>query len=142
MPAGGEWVDLAPLETPVLPSLPRRARGHGPWSEATRRLWRAWRADPSTGQYTPADIAYALDTIRLAEECHRQPTAALSGEVRVRMDGLGLTPKGRRNLRWRAVAEVGGQAQIESIAAGRSAERRARLREAPTLGAIRPEWSL
>jgi hypothetical protein len=96
-PARGEWVDLEPLEKPVLPELPE-----GEWPAETCAAWEAWRADPVTSQYSVSDVAYALDTIRL----HAAMTPASANEVRLRMDALGLTPKGKRDLRWRvAVAE-------------------------------------
>jgi hypothetical protein len=61
-PAGGDWVDLLELEAPVLPALPE-----GDWSEYSIAMWDAWRADRATSQYTPADIGYALETIRIAD---------------------------------------------------------------------------
>ncbi|MEK6327496.1 MAG: hypothetical protein AABM66_08245 [Actinomycetota bacterium] len=106
-PAGGEWIELpATVEKPILPPLPRRSKGR--WSTVTRATWEAWRIDPATTQYTPADISFALHTIRLVELGHAMPTAALLAEIRLRMDGLGLTAKGKRYLRWRVAdpAEV------------------------------------
>lgn len=115
-PAGGEWVELpATVEKPILPPLPR-----GPWSARTCQTWDAWRRDPATTQYTPADISFALRTIRLVEISHAKPTAALFAEVRLRMDGLGLTAKGKRYLRWH-VAEPG---EVVELPAGRSRRRR------------------
>jgi hypothetical protein len=97
VPAGGEWIELpATVEEPVLPPLPR-----GRWSPRTRKTWEAWRQDPATTQYAPADVDYAVQTIQLVELAQAQPTAALFAEVRIRMDGLGLTAKGKRKLRWR-----------------------------------------
>lgn len=96
-PARGDWLELAPLDEPVLPVLPKRAKGEGQWPAATRAAWNAWRSDPVTGQYGEADVSYALDTIRL----HAVMTPQTAGEVRLRMDALGLTPKGRRDNRWR-----------------------------------------
>ena len=62
-------------------------------------MWRAWRADPVTSQYGPADIAAIC---YLAEHFH-----ALSDTSRwAAMDRLGLTPKGKRDLRWRTPQEV------------------------------------
>ena len=105
-------MDLLPLERPVLPALPRRTRAEGgAWSARTREIWDAWRQDPTTGQYGPSDIAYALDTIRLVELGNAKPTATLLAEVRLRLDGLGLTPKGKRSLRWR-IAEPAGVVEL------------------------------
>lgn len=87
-PASGEWVELEPLERPVLPSARRD------WSPRVKALWAAWRQDPATGQYSPADVAACVDLAACFEELP-------ASEQRLRMDGLGLSPKGRRNLRWR-----------------------------------------
>lgn len=100
-PQRGEWVDLEPLKSPVLPELPARAEGEE-WSARARLAWSAWRADPVTSQYAPADVAYALDAIYLYEAM----TPSTASEVRLRMDGLGLTPKGKRDLRWRVSEEA------------------------------------
>lgn len=120
-PARGEWVDLEPLSTPVLPELP-----DGEWSPITVMTWAAWRCDPVTAQWSPSDVAYALDTIRLYE----QMTASSANEVRIRMDGLGLTPKGKRDLRWR-IPPAADVVPIESARPERksAAERMRELRE-------------
>lgn len=94
-PARGEWVDLEPLEAVVLPDLPELFEE--PWRVDTAATWKAWQEDPVTAMYGPADIAYALDTIRL----HQAMTPSSASEVRLRMDALGLTPKGKKDLRWR-----------------------------------------
>src|SRR5438309_1512057 len=101
-PARGEWVDLPELEKPVLPSLPRRPSRDGGWSARTKAVWSAWRADRVTSQYAPSDVAAAVELAWLFEEYVRG--AKVAAEVRQRMDGLGLTPKGKRDLRWRVPA--------------------------------------
>jgi hypothetical protein len=66
---------------------------------------------PVTSQYGPEDIAAAC---YLAEAFH-----SLSDASRLSlMDRLGLTPKGKRDLRWRTPAEVGdgGEAGREGAA--------------------------
>lgn len=92
-PERGEWVDLTPLEAPVLPEADPE------WSPRVIRLWEAWRADPVSTQWGEADLAAVRE---LAEEwdCLKHT------EQRLRMDGFGLTPKGKRDLRWRTVNEV------------------------------------
>lgn len=92
-PQRGEWVDLEPLEKPVLPAAKRG------WAPHVKALWEAWRSDPVTSQYGPADLAAVGELARLFDDL--QPN-----EQRLRMDGLGLTPKGKRDLRWRTPAEV------------------------------------
>ena len=120
-PARGEWVDLPPLQAPVLPELPPRGDGEE-WSQRAVSAWAAWRSDPVTAQWSPSDVSYALDAILLYDGM----TASNANEVRLRMDGLGLTPKGKRDLRWR----VGGAAEATKPKARRSAassSRQARL---------------
>jgi hypothetical protein len=92
-PTRGDWVDLPPIDKPFLPELPEREDGE--WRQQTIDSWAMWRMDPATALYTPAEVAYALDAIRLYDE--KGPTP----EIRLRMDGLGLTPKGKRDLRYR-----------------------------------------
>jgi hypothetical protein len=124
-PAGGEWIDLLPLEKPILQPLD----DDDEWSERARNTWQAWREDPATSQWSPAHIAFATDTLVLVELNEREPSSSLVSEIRLRLTDLGLTPKGRRNLRWRnAPAEV-----VEHpTATGHSAARRRRLRAVDT----------
>ena len=99
MPERGEWVDLEPISKPVLHELPPlevEGEAFG-WPPDTVAMWEAWRQDPVTAQWSPADVAFAFDTIKL----HAQMTSSNAAEIRLRMDRLGLTPKGKRDLRWR-----------------------------------------
>ena len=106
----------------MLPELPERDEG---WSDRTRATWAAWRADPVTAQWSPADVAYALDTILLYDGL---TSANGANEVRLRMDGLGLTPKGKRDLRWRVPAgEAVAEPQRKRSKARTGGQRRARL---------------
>lgn len=87
-----------------------------------------------TTQFSPSDIEYAIDTAYLLEEAHRRMTASLLGELRLRLDGLGLTPKGRRNLRWRP-AETGADDPPRAPAdLDRHRQRRKRLLAVDTKG--------
>lgn len=109
-PQRGEWVDLEPLSEPVLPEYDVswaefvESRDHEGNPIEVRRgvspgMWEAWRGSPVTSQYGPEDIAAAC---YLAEAFH-----SLSDASRLSlMDRLGLTPKGKRDLRWRTPAEV------------------------------------
>src|SRR4051812_26948228 len=91
-PARGEWIDLEPLKKPVLP------RYDESW-QVKRWMWEGWRQDPVTAQYAPADLVAIRE---LAERFYDLK----DNEQRLRMDELGLTPKGKRDLRWRTPAEV------------------------------------
>jgi len=49
-PARGEWVDLEPLEEPILCGYDEMRFTIPVW------LWQAWRADAVTSQYGEADM--------------------------------------------------------------------------------------
>jgi hypothetical protein len=95
-PLRGEWTSLHPLKKAVLPTLPRDE-----WSARTRAAWAAWRRDPATSMYGPAEIQLAIDLAYIYEQWVLEPTAALASEIRQRQDGLGLSPKGKQDRRWR-----------------------------------------
>jgi hypothetical protein len=103
-PTRGEWVDLPAVATPTLPELPKRPRGAGRWHPRTVAAWEAWRQDPASTQYGSAEVSAALELAWLHHESimDGEPKAS---EIRLRMDGLGLTAKGKRDLRWRAPTE-------------------------------------
>jgi hypothetical protein len=140
-PARGEWQELPPLERPVLPALPKRPRGAGPWSARTRRVWEAWRLDWATGFYGPVEVAMAVELAWAYEEFVRAPKPALMAEIRRWMDGLGLTAKGKVDLRLRledtapAVAAEGEEDET-SDGAQSAGERPASARE--RYGQLRP----
>lgn len=92
-PARGEWVDLEPLPEPVLPGYDEMHFTVAVW------MWQAWRESPVTSQYGPEDIAAIKDLAIGWEEM------TFADRDR-RMDRLGLTPKGKRDLRWRTPNEV------------------------------------
>lgn len=100
-PLRGEWTLLAPLGRPVLPVLPREE-----WSVRTKRAWEAWRKDPATGMYGPAEVQLAVDLAYVYEQWVREPSASLAAEIRQRQDGLGLSPKGKQDRRWMVSREA------------------------------------
>lgn len=104
-PARGEWIDLPAVDEPILPDLPKRPRGTGRWHARTIAAWAAWRLDPATTQYGPAEVAAAVELAWNLDASVKNEAGAKASEVRLRMDGLGLTAKGKRDLRWRAPSE-------------------------------------
>lgn len=97
-PMRGDWIVLEPLARPVVPALDEfePPSGWECWPTATRMLWDAWREDPVTQTWNASDRAFAVDTIYL----HAAASTAKANELRLRMESLGLTPKGRRDLRF------------------------------------------
>ncbi len=94
-PRRGDWEQLEPLTEPVLPELDELEEPAAGWRDTSRRLWAAWRSDPVTQKWNASDIALACDTILL----HTTDPFLRSGEIRLRLDTLALTPKGRRDAR-------------------------------------------
>ena len=101
IPTRGEWQTLPPLDAPILPLLPNRGKGNGRWSALTRDAWEGWRVDWVTGAYGPAEISLAVQAIHLYEQAVRKNQPSMWGEVRQWMDRLGLTLRGKRDLRFR-----------------------------------------
>lgn len=128
-PRAGEWVDL-PAEgfKKVLPPLPARMPEGEAWPPQTKRAWKAWSADPATTQYSQGDIDFALDSILIHAYFTWEPKKWAS-ELTARMDRMGLTPKGKRDLRYRLVQYVEAQeAGAKKRAAKKTSnQRRARL---------------
>lgn len=125
-PQRGEWVTLQPLSEPVLPAqLPKRAKGAGGWSARTKRLYSGWRQDPVTATYGENEKAAVVELAFLQEELARGELK-LAAEVRQRLDGLGLTMKGKRDLRFR-VAEPDTEEAPKPPARRRASARRAHL---------------
>jgi hypothetical protein len=100
-PLRGEWTTVAAGAKSKLPALPKDS-----WSPRSKRAWEAWRKDPVTSLYGPAEAQLALDLAYIYEQWVQEPTAALAGEIRQRQDGLGLSPKGKQDRRWRVVADA------------------------------------
>jgi hypothetical protein len=88
------WTRLEPLKRQVLPAI-RDVLGHDKVPKLSLLLWNSWRDDPVTATWTATEIALAADTITL----HIADSVGKSSEIRIRLDSLALTPKGRRDAR-------------------------------------------
>lgn len=99
-PARGEWVELPELDEFVLPAYPMAwyAPQIKPFSIA-KWMWDLWRSDPVTSQWSPADLALALE---LGERYWRFKDGDRLRIITI----LGLNAKGRRDLRWRMPEEA------------------------------------
>lgn len=110
-PARGEWVDLKPLETPLLKPYPAEwfRRDARAWV-IPKWIWDLWRSDPVTSQWSPGDHALALEIGR--------NYYALKPDLRFKMTtALGLNSAGRRNLRWRNAVEAASAEKANEHAA-------------------------
>ena len=93
-PTHGEYVRLEPLGDPILPALDELVPDQS-WPAVTRMLWEAWRESPVTKLWAAEDVALAADTILL----HAEDPVGKASEIRIRIDNLALSPKGRRDAR-------------------------------------------
>lgn len=91
-----EWVVLgAPFEGDI-PELPRPKKN---WKPLTRLWWETiWRS-PMATQWNPGDVP-GLVELAFLRQAFMEGDMSLKSEVRQRADRFGLTPKGRRDLRW------------------------------------------
>jgi hypothetical protein len=118
----GEWRTL-PLENPArVPAMPKSPKGG--WAAGTRSAWKQWWKDPASILWTPADVEAVRALAMLHHELERGKFS-LAPEVRLRQDGLGLTQKGKRDLRLRILdddVEDGGTGAVVDLN-----DRRARM---------------
>lgn len=103
-PARGDWVEIERPKKPVIPTLAQIEKGD--WHPRTKALWESWRKDAATTMWEPADLQLAIETIYLHDERVNGGPVTLEAELRIRMDMLGLTAKGRQDRRWRVVDEA------------------------------------
>lgn len=123
-PAAGEWQTLPPLVGVILPDLPELEGGT--WTSRTQRMWAGWRQDPVTAVYGPSEIAMAVELAFLYEKaCRDVMSPSRWSEVRQWMDRLGLTLKGKRDLRLR----IDAAAPLASVSPMRKRKRRGVLTE-------------
>jgi hypothetical protein len=109
-PARGEWIDLAPLQKPILDPYPVAWFRRDVRDAAIHKwMWDLWREDPVTSQWSPGDHALALE---LGANYY-----AIKPELRFKMQtALGLNASGRRSLRWRNAAETDSAAKADAHA--------------------------
>lgn len=117
-PLRGEWVTIPEPTTPP-PKLPRGM----PWTPRTKAAWDSWWRDPASTQWTEADKGAVVELAYVHHELAMGKLSA-AAEVRLRMDLLGLTQKGKRDLRWRvgeALPEIEQPAGVTELASYRGA---------------------
>lgn len=125
VPQRGEWVTLPsenPARTRKLPPPPR-----GGWAARTKRAWKAWWTDPASLVWSAADVD-AVEQLAYLHHDHERAakaSAPMLAEIRRRMDALGLTQKGKRDLRLRVGRDELEEKRAESTA---SASRYSHLR--------------
>ena len=102
-PKSGDWVVLPSENTDEAPPLPTPPRGIR-WTKVTKDWWAMIWSSPMSTQWLQADV-YALGEMAALRQ---QMMAATRIEDRLKLstlvdryaDKFGLSPKGRRDLRW------------------------------------------
>jgi hypothetical protein len=112
----------------VLPALTAKMPDGSTWPAATKRAYKAWRADPASSQLSVADIDYVLETAVIHAYWVDEPYK-YEKHLTARLDKLGFTPKGKRDLRYRLPVYAQAQEAGERKRTQRktATERRARL---------------
>ena len=102
-PQRGEWQELYDISEPTLPELPEL--DGDVWSKRTLRLYDGWRYDPASSLFGPSEIAMTVEAAHIYEKAVREKNASMLNTATAWMDRLGLTPKGKRDLRLRVVRQ-------------------------------------
>ena len=95
-----EWVVLSETYEGDIPKLPGPKTGKSAkWDSETREWWETiWRT-PMATQWNEGDVP-ALIELAMLRQAFMDGDMSVRSELRQRSDRFGLTPKGRRDLRW------------------------------------------
>lgn len=108
----GDWVVL-PREhertTPKIPPL------QAEWRKHTKDWWKTIWASPMASQWQDADV-YGLAELALLREKMLDGELSVTAQVTAKADKFGLTPKGRKDLRWVITDEDAESAGLASVA--------------------------
>jgi len=127
VPQRGEWVTVPAFHDGPVPKLPNRRRGTGPWSAATLRAWASWWKDGASTQWSSADTESLVQLAHLWQLVD-EGEMKWAAESRLRMDGLGLTQKGKRDLRLK-LGDVAPVVTVSAAEVGSLEDRRALRRK-------------
>ena len=123
-PTRGEWtiLDRPPVKAPPLP----RPSPKGGFSAPAKAEWGRWWASPMAAMWDASDRGMVELLLRMIDAAWEHPQAASATQIRLFRDGLGLSPKGRRDLRWLLPGEA--PPQLDVIDGGKADSNVRRLR--------------
>lgn len=104
-PARGEWVTLPTDPLPDAPSLPRPTPKGG-WGVQAKRAWKLWWGDPVVHMWSESDAESVEELVMMVHEFYESPSASALTQIRLIKKSLGLSPDGRKDLRWQYADEV------------------------------------
>jgi hypothetical protein len=104
-----EWVVLSTAYDGEIPPLPAPKNQ---WKKDDHEWWESiWRT-PMATQWQPGDVPALIELAKL-RQAMMKGEYKLASEVRQRSDKFGLTPRGRRDLRWIITEEDAERAGLE-----------------------------
>jgi hypothetical protein len=112
-PAGGEWAS-PPGEGWRYGEIPKAPTGLKP---ASRRAWRTWFCAWFAAWWTPDDLP-GLETVILLFDQVQRGEYHRAAELRLEMDGYGITPKGQQQLRWKRPEPKKPESEVPRRAVG------------------------
>ncbi len=99
------WVDIAADAAGDVPDIPKPNRlGR---KKLGPQLWSEYWSTPWASMWGAAEVRVVLRLVELEVEWQAEGGSKVLSEIRQIQDSLGLTPKGRRSLRWRLVDASG-----------------------------------
>ena len=121
VPERGDWqvLDREPFKKP--PPLPR-PYPRGGWSAKAKGAWQRWWASPMAPMWDEGDYELVDILLKMVHDWWEDPTTTQATQMRLTMDTLGLTVKGRQDRHWWLPGEA--PLQLEVIDGGRSNVRR------------------
>lgn len=117
-PASGDWVVLPVENDGPVPELPKLKGVR--WLKTTREWWMTIWASPMATQWQEADVPglveMAMFRQQMFETDRLEERLKLADQVQKRGDKYGLTPKGRKDLRWVVTEEDAESAGVTPLA--------------------------
>lgn len=96
-PQSGEWVTLPRTHDREAPGLPK-VQGVR-WLKSTKDWWATiWRS-PMASQWQESDV-FGLVELAVMRQAFFEGDLRLADKITAKSDKFGLTPKGRKDLRW------------------------------------------
>jgi hypothetical protein len=106
-------LDRPKVKAPRLPQpYPK-----GGFSAYAKAEWVRWWASPMASMWDASDRGTVELLLRMIDVAWDSPTSTMAVQIRLYKDTLGLSPKGRRDLRWLLPGEV--PVELEVIDGGK-----------------------
>lgn len=109
-PKTGDWVVLPKTHDATPPALPA-VKGFR-WLKSTKDWWAAIWKSPMASQWQESDV-FGLVELAMLRQSFLEGDLRLAEKITVKSDKFGLTPKGRKDLRWVVTDEDAESAGVD-----------------------------